>query len=83
MQIDKGDPNLSFHNYIEEVEKVMISNHDPLRKTRKQELKFQSKPLITSRLQKSVVNNNKLFCKFIKSTKSIIKKKLLNDYKSY
>ena len=83
MQIDKGDPNLSFHNYIEEVEKVMISNHDPLRKTRKQELKFQSKPLITSGLQKSVVNNNKLFCKFIRSTKSIIKKKLLNDYKSY
>ena len=83
MQIDKGDPNLSFHNYIEEVEKVMISNHDPPRKTGKQELKFQSKPLITSGLQKSVVNNNKLFCKFIRSTKSIIKKKLLNDYKSY
>ena len=30
MQIDKGNPNLSFHNYIEEVEK-MISNHAPLR----------------------------------------------------
>ena len=34
MQIDKGNPDLSFHNYIEEVEK-MISNHAPLRKTRK------------------------------------------------
>ena len=39
MQIDKGNPNLSFLNYIEEVEK-MISNHLPLKKTRKQELKF-------------------------------------------
>ena len=46
MQIDKENPNLSFHNSIEEVEK-MISNHAPLRKTRKQELKFQSKPWIT------------------------------------
>ena len=41
MQIDKGNPSLSFHSYIEEVEKI-ISNHAPLRKTRKRELKFQS-----------------------------------------
>ena len=34
MQIDKGNPNFSFHNLIEEAEKV-ISNHTPLRKTRK------------------------------------------------
>ena len=31
MQIDKRNPNLSFQNYIEEVEK-MISNHAPPRK---------------------------------------------------
>ena len=82
MQIDKGNPNLSFHNYIEEVEK-MISNHAPLRKTRKRELKFQSKAWITSGLQKAIVIKNKLFGKFIKSTNSIIQKKLHNDYKSY
>ena len=82
MQIGKGNPNLSFHNYIKEVEK-MISNHAPLRKTRKRELKFQSKPWITSGLQKSIVIKNKLLGKFIKSTKSIIKEKLRNDYKSY
>ena len=35
MQIDKGNPNFSFHNLIEEAEKV-ISNHTPLRKTRNQ-----------------------------------------------
>ena len=34
MQIDKGNPNFSFHNLIEEAEKV-ISTHTPLRKTRK------------------------------------------------
>ena len=34
MLIDKGNPNLSFHNFVEEVEK-MISNNVPLRKTRK------------------------------------------------
>ena len=34
MQIDKGNSNLSFHNYIKEIEK-MISNHAPLQKTRK------------------------------------------------
>ena len=39
----KGNPNLFFHNYIEEIEK-MISDHALLRKTRKRELKFQSKP---------------------------------------
>ena len=72
MQIDKGNPNLSFHNYIEEVEK-MISNHTPLRKTRKRELKFQSKPWITSGLQKPIVIKNKPFGKFIKSTNSIVK----------
>ena len=54
MQIDKGNPSLSFGNYIEEVEK-MISNNAPLRKTRKRELKFQSKTWITSSLQKSIV----------------------------
>ena len=82
MQIDKGNPNLSFHNYIEEVEKT-ISNHAPLRKTRKRELKLQSKPWISSGLQKSIAIKNKLFGKFIKSTNSIIKEKLHNDYKSY
>ena len=81
VQIDKGNPNLSLQNYIEEVEK-MISNHAPLRKTRKQELKFQSKPWITSGLQKLIVIKYKLFGKFIKST-NLIKEKLHNDYKSH
>ena len=72
MQIDKGNPSLSFGNYIEEVEK-MISNNAPLRKTRKRELKFQSKTWITSGGQKSIVIKNRLFGKFIKSTNSIIK----------
>ena len=82
-EIDKGNPNLSFHNnYIEEVEKI-ISNYAPLRKSRKRELKFQSKPWISSGLQKSIAIKNKLFGKFIKSTNSIIKEKLQNDYKSY
>ena len=78
MQIDKENPNLSFHNYIEESESMM-SNHVPLRKIRKRELKFQSKPCITSGLQKPIVIKNKLFGKFIKSTNSIIKEKLHND----
>ena len=71
----------SDHLPQEELEK-MISNHAPLRKTRKWEIKFQSKPWITSGLQKSIVIKNKLFGKFIKSTNSIIKEKLQNDYKS-
>ena len=79
-QIDQGNPNLSFHNYVEEVEK-MISNDAPLRKITKREVKFQSKSWITSGLQKSIVIKNKLFGKFIKSTNSIIKEKLQNDYK--
>ena len=82
MQIDEGNANLSIHNYIEGVQK-MISNHAPLRKTRKQELKFQSKSWITSGLRKSIVIKSKLFGKFIKSTNSIIKEKLHSDYKSY
>ena len=82
MQIDKENPNLSFYNYIEKVEK-MISNHAPLRKTRKRELKFQSKPLITSGLKKSIVIKNKLFGKLTKRANSIIKEKLHNDYKNY
>ena len=82
MQIDKGNPNLSFHNYIEEVEKI-ISDHAPLRKSRKRERKFQSEPWISSGLQRSIAIKNQLFGKFIKSTNSIIKEKLHNDYKSY
>ena len=82
MQIDKGNPNLSFYNYIEKVEK-MISNHAPLRKTRKRELKFQSKPWITSGLKKSIMIKNKLFGKLTKRANSIIKEKLHNDYKNY
>ena len=61
----------------------MISNHAPLRKTRKRELKFQSKPWITSGLKKSTVIKNKLFGKLTKSANSVIKEKLHNDYKSY
>ena len=41
VQIDKGNPNLSFHNYIEEVEK-MLSNHAPLGKTRKAQVLKQT-----------------------------------------
>ena len=66
----KGNPNLFFHNYIEEIEK-MISNHALLRKTRKRELKFQSKPWITSGLQKPIVIKNEPFGKFIKQSKKI------------
>ena len=82
MQIDKRNSDISFHNNIEELEK-MISNHAPLRKTRKRELKFQRKPWFTFGLQKSIVIKNKLFGKFIKSANSISKEKLHNDYKSY
>ena len=64
IQIDRGNPNLSFQNYIDEVEE-MISNHAPLRKTRMRELKFHRKLRITSGLQKSTVIKNKLFGKFI------------------
>ena len=60
----------------------MISNHAPLRKTRKPELKLQSKPWITSGLQKSIVIKIKLLGKFMKRTNSVIKEKLHNDYKS-
>ena len=61
----------------------MISNHAPLRKTRKRELKFQSKPWITFGSQKSIVIKSSLFGKFMRSTNSIIKEKLHNGYKSY
>ena len=61
----------------------MTSNHAPLRKAKERDLKFQSKPCITSGLQKSIVIKNKLFDKFIKNTNPIIKEKLHSDYKSY
>ena len=61
----------------------MRSNHAPLRKTRAQQLKFQSKPWITSGLQDSIVIKNKLFGKFMKCTNIIIKEKLHNYFKSY
>ena len=56
MQINKGNPNLSFHNYIDEIE-MMISNHAPQRKTTKRELKFHSKSWITSGLKISYLVN--------------------------
>ena len=71
-QFDGQFCSLRVLHYIEEVEK-MISDHAPLRKTRKRELKFQSKTWITSGGQKSTVIKNRLFGKFIKSTNSIIK----------
>ena len=82
MQIDKGNPNLSFHNYIEEFQK-MIWNQAPLRRTKKHELKFQGKHCSTSGLQISIVIKNKIFGEFIKFTNSIIKEKLHNNYKNY
>ena len=41
MQIDKGNSNLSFHNYIEKVEE-MISNHAPLRKLENEKSNFKT-----------------------------------------
>ena len=52
-QIDKGNPNFSFHNYFEEVEK-MISSQVPLRETRKRGLKFLNKPWIIPLVYKSL-----------------------------
>ena len=62
MQIDKENPNLSFQNYIEEVKKL-LSSHAPIRKAKKRDLSFQSKPWITSSLQKPIAIKKKLFGK--------------------
>ena len=60
----------------------MMQSHPPLRKTRKRELKFQSKCWITCGLQKSIMIKNELFVKFTNFANSIIKEGLHNDHKS-
>ena len=59
-----------------------MQSHAPLRKTRKRELKFQSKCWMTCGLQKSIMIKNELFVKFTNFANSIIKEGLHNDHKS-
>ena len=55
-----------------------MSSHAPRKKTRKREIKFQSKPGITRALQK--IKNKELFSQYIKRKNP---NNLRDDYKNY
>ena len=71
--------NESFLNKINS----LLSNYAPLKKINKCKLKFQSKPWITTGLQKLILLKNKFLTNFIKKKDPVKKAELHLQYKNH
>ena len=76
------DVNLSFNNFLKRINAI-LDNYAPLRKVKKNKLRFRSKPLITLGLQTSISIKSSLFAKFIKSNEINQKNEIHRKYKQY
>ena len=57
LKLQNNDTNTSFQNFFDSMSKI-IDKHAPLKKLSKYKLKFQTKPWITTALQKSISIKN-------------------------
>ena len=70
LEIEKGNPNLTFENYNKKMKEV-INTYLPLKRLSKKELKIQAKPWITKlELQ---LKEDKLLRKFIETKDEVLK----------
>ena len=81
MKIDELNADNSTKTYLDEIN-MLLDTYAPLRKINKYNLKFISKPWITSGLQKSISVKNKLLTNFInKKQHPILKEEFYTNYK--
>jgi hypothetical protein len=60
------DPNSIFDHFYSKLDDI-INKHAPMRVLSRKEIKFYTKPWITSGIKKSIKEKDKLFKKYIKS----------------
>ena len=64
LKLQNKDTNTSFQNSFDSMSRI-LQKHAPLKKLSKYELKFKTKPWVTTALQKSISIKNNLFSDFI------------------
>ena len=62
---------------------MLLDTYAPLKRVNKYKMKFNSKPWITLRLQKSISMKNKLLTNFINKKDPILKEECHTNYKKY
>ena len=83
LQSNQNKVNLTFNNYLNNVD-FLINTHAPLKNpAKKKERKFQKKPWTTKGIHNSIHQKNKLFKKYIQCNNQDNKQSLHNQYKFY
>ena len=80
LQIEKGDPNASFHQYYLTINNL-IDKYMPLKKMTKKEIKQQQKPWINMEILKAINQRDSLHKKWVKTQDSDSKTNLNKEYK--
>jgi len=82
LKLNLNDSNYSLEALLGKVNEL-LDKHAPFRKLTKQDLKFKSKPWITSGLKNSIKRKNVLFKKYIKCKDSTKKNDFHNNFKQH
>ena len=82
LQQEKHDPNLSFDNFFDHLQKL-INNHVPLKRITQKQIKRQKKPWVTKGILRSMSIRDKLLKKFINAKDQANKTRFQEKYKIY
>ena len=82
LSIQEKNPDHSFDSFFNRIESL-LNQYAPLRRLTKKQLKFESKPWITTGIKKSIYLRDKLLNKYIKCKDPTRKTALHNEYKAY
>ena len=82
LKLDEQNINYSTESFLNKINSL-LSNYAPLKKINKYKLRFQSKPWITTGLQKSISVKNKFLTNFIKKKDPAKKTELNLQYKNH
>ena len=82
LKIDELNVDNSTRMYLDKIN-ILLDTYAPLKRVNKYKMKFNSKPWITLRLQKSISMKNKLLTNFINKKDPILKQEFHTNYKKY
>ena len=82
LEIESNNPNVSFENFFNTLNKL-IELHLPMKKLTKKQIRSQHKPWITKGIKRSIKNRDWIYKKFIKEKDPTIKSIIYNRFKFY
>ena len=82
LKTDELNADTSTRMYLDKIN-MLLDTYAPLKRVNKYKMKFNSKPWITLRLQKSISMKNKLLTNFINKKDPILKEECHTNYKKY